>query len=96
MAVTKKDVEYIAVLANLEFNDTEKEGMVDHLNSILGYMDQLNEVNTDNVEPLTTLTDAEIRLREDVVKPSLSNEEALKNAPSKIGPFFRVPKVIEQ
>jgi aspartyl-tRNA(Asn)/glutamyl-tRNA(Gln) amidotransferase subunit C len=96
MAVTKKDVEYIAVLANLEFNDSEKEGMVDHLNSILGYMDQLNEVNTDHVEPLTTLTDAPMRLREDVIKPSLPNEEALKNAPSKIGPFFRVPKVIEQ
>lgn len=96
MAVTKKDVEYIATLANLEFNDSEKEGMVSHLNSILGYMEQLNELNTENVEPLTSITDAENRLRKDDVIPSLSNEDALKNAPSKIGPFFRVPKVIEQ
>jgi len=96
MSVTKKDVEYISVLANLEFNDSEKEGMVSHLNSILGYMDQLNELNTDNVEPLIAVTDAENRLRKDEIIPSLSNEDALKNAPSKIGPFFRVPKVIEQ
>lgn len=96
MSVTKKDVEYIAVLANLEFNDSEKEGMVSHLNSILGYMDQLNELNTDHVEPLIAVTDAENRLRKDEIIPSLSNEDALKNAPSKIGPFFRVPKVIEQ
>lgn len=96
MSVTKKDVEYIAILANLEFNDSEKEGMVSHLNSILGYMDQLNELNTDNVEPLIAVTDAENRLRKDEIIPSLPNEDALKNAPSKIGPFFRVPKVIEQ
>lgn len=92
MSVNKKDVEYIAVLANLEFNESEKEGMVNHLNAVLDYMQQLNEINTDAVEPLTTLTDAPSLLREDVVRPSLSNEDALKNAPSKMGPFSEFQK----
>lgn len=96
MAITKKDVEYIAALANLEFSDPEKTEMVTDMNNILSYMEKLNELNTDQVEPLTAVTDAENVLRADVPHQMLSNEDALSNAPSKIGPFFRVPKVIDQ
>lgn len=96
MAITQKDVEYIAALANLEFTDPEKMEMVTDMNNILTYMEKLNELNTDKIEPLTAVTDAENVLREDQPHQMLTNEEALSNAPSKIGPFFRVPKVIDQ
>lgn len=96
MAVTQKDVEYIAALANLQFSEPEKAEMVTDMNNILTYMEKLNELNTDSVEPLTAVTDAENVLREDQPHHMLTNEEALLNAPSKIGPFFRVPKVIDQ
>ncbi|MBN8706448.1 MAG: Asp-tRNA(Asn)/Glu-tRNA(Gln) amidotransferase subunit GatC [Bacteroidetes bacterium] len=96
MVITQKDVEYIAALANLQFSDSEKTEMVTDMNNILTYMEKLNELNTDQVEPLTAVTDAENVLRADQPHQMLTNEEALSNAPSKIGPFFRVPKVIDQ
>jgi len=96
MAVTPKDVDYIAALAHLKFGEEEKAAMVTDMNNILTYMEKLNELNTDQVEPLTAITDAENVLRPDEPKPMLQNEDALSNAPSKIGPFFRVPKVIDQ
>ena len=94
MSVTLKDVDHIAKLARLEFNDEEKEKLTHQLNSILVYMEQLNKLDTDKVEPLSHVIDLDNVLREDVVKPGLSVEEALKNAPSKTESFFKVPKVI--
>lgn len=94
MSVTKKDVAYIAELARLKFTEPEQERMTDELNMILHYVDKLNEVDTEGVEPLNTIHDQINVLREDVRQPSLSNEEALKNAPDKQDRFFKVPKVI--
>ena len=94
MSVTLKDVDHIAKLARLEFSDEEKEKLTHQLNSILVYMEQLNKLDTDKVEPLSHVIDLDNVLREDVVKPGLSVEEALKNAPSKTESFFKVPKVI--
>jgi len=107
MKVTEKDVSYVADLANLELTDDERGRMSKDLNSILGYIDMLNELDTSNVEPLSQIsaTGAEAKtgssqfayaLREDVVQPCLSREDALRNAPETDGVLFKVPKVIEK
>jgi len=94
MAVTKKDVEYIAELAKLTFKDEELEKFTEHLNQILTYVEKLNELDTTNVEPLSHPVEGSNAFREDVVKPSLDREEALRNAPDRSELFFKVPKVI--
>ncbi len=94
MSVTIKEVEHIAKLAKLEFSETEKEKFTHQFNDILKYMEQLNSVDTTNVEPLSQVTELNNVFREDVVKPSISTEEALKNASDKTDEHFKVPKVI--
>ncbi len=94
MAVTLKDVEHVASLAKLSFSDEEKEKLMQQLNEILEYMEQLNVLDTTNVEPLSHVIDLSNVLREDKLKPSLSREEALSNAPARTEKFFKVPKVI--
>lgn len=94
MAVSKSDVEYIATLARLSFTDTEKEAMTHDLNEILNYVEKLGELNTEHVEPLSNMGDGTNVLREDAPKPSISNQDALKNAPDSQDRFFKVPKVI--
>lgn len=94
MAVTVAEVEHIAKLAKLEFSEAEKEKFTHQLNSILAYVEQLNRLDTTDVEPLSHVIDLRNVLREDVVQPGLTTEEALMNAPSKTEEFFRVPKVI--
>jgi aspartyl-tRNA(Asn)/glutamyl-tRNA(Gln) amidotransferase subunit C len=112
MKVTEKDVAYVADLANLELSEEERAGMVRDLNSILDYMDKLNELDTSNVPPMAQVSDrygvdeskqGSARFlyasREDVVeglRKSLTQEVALENAPDSDGKFFRVPKVIER
>lgn len=96
MSVTKNDGEYIANLAKLKFNDDELENFTHQLNEILSYMDKLNELNTDNVEPLSHPIENQNVFREDEVKSSIDREDALKNAPEKTDEFFIVPKVINQ
>lgn len=112
MKVTEKDVTYVADLANLELSADERAGMVRDLNSILGYIDRLNELDTSNVEPMAQLANRyagddskqgserfAYADREDVVeglRKSLTQESALANAPDADGVFFRVPKVIER
>ncbi len=94
MSVTIKDVEYIATLAKLRFNEREKEKMTSELNTILHYVEQLNECDTTHVEPLANMNDRTNVLRKDEVIPSIPNEDALKNAPDSQERFFKVPKVI--
>jgi len=101
MKVTEKDVAYVAELANLELTAEERVRMEHDLNSILGYIDRLNELNTDSVPPMTQLADRynADASREDVrygLRPSLPHETALRNAPETDGTFFEVPKVIEK
>lgn len=97
MKITDQDVTYVADLANLELTAQERERMVRDLNSILGYIDRLNELDTTDVPPMahTELgkTDA---LREDELRPCLPQDAALANAPDTDGMFFKVPKVIEK
>jgi aspartyl-tRNA(Asn)/glutamyl-tRNA(Gln) amidotransferase subunit C len=96
MSVTKKDVEKIANLARLYITEEEKEKYTDQLNVILEYMEQLNTVDTRDVEPLSHPLELINVVRKDEIKPSLSVSEALKNAPEKSGNYFKVPKVIHK
>ena len=95
MSVTKKDVEHIAKLARLEFNDEEINDYTQQLNKILEYVDKLNELDTENVEPLSHPVEGSNVFRDDELKPSVSRDDALANAPDKTDEFFKVPKVIK-
>jgi aspartyl-tRNA(Asn)/glutamyl-tRNA(Gln) amidotransferase subunit C len=97
MKVTNEVVGYVADLANLELTTEERERMVRDLNSILDYIDRLNELDTANIPPMahTILQTADVT-REDVLRPCLEREAALQNAPQSDGSFFKVPKVIEK
>jgi aspartyl-tRNA(Asn)/glutamyl-tRNA(Gln) amidotransferase subunit C len=94
MAVTINDVEHIAELARLKFTEKELESFTSQLNEILTYMDKLNELDTESIEPLSHPVEGSNVFREDKVKPGVDRDEALKNAPDKDDVFFRVPKVI--
>jgi aspartyl-tRNA(Asn)/glutamyl-tRNA(Gln) amidotransferase subunit C len=103
--VTDKDVSYVADLAHLELTEDERTRMLKDLNSILGYIDSLNELDTTSVEPMAQVasrldgSEAEgfaYAMRADEPRPSLPHKEALRNAPASDGVFFKVPKVIER
>ncbi len=94
MSVTIENVAYIAELARLRFTPEEQEKMTRELNMILHYVEKLNEIDTEGVEPLSTIHDQANVLREDVEMPSISNDAALRNAPDRQDRFFKVPKVI--
>ena len=91
-----KTVDEIAHLARLEFNDESKGEILNDMNRMLAFVDKLNELNTDDVEPLIYMTEERSVLREDEVKVTLTQQEALKNAPKKDSDYFKVPKVIDQ
>lgn len=94
MAVTIRDVEHVAMLARLSFSEEEKQKLARELNEILAYMEQLNSLDTANVEPLSQVIELNNVFRDDVTKPGLARDEALRNAPAKTEQFFKVPKVI--
>ena len=95
MSVTSQQVRHIAKLARIGMSDAEIEALVPELNNILGWVEQLGEVNTDGVEPLTAVIDLKLRLRDDVVTEGDIRDEVLANAPEAQHGFFAVPKVIE-
>jgi aspartyl-tRNA(Asn)/glutamyl-tRNA(Gln) amidotransferase subunit C len=94
MSIDKETIKKIAHLARLEFNEKEADQMSDSFNKILAWMDKLNEVNTDKVEPLIHMSEEVNVLREDEVNNSLKHEDALLNAPKKDSDYFRVPKFL--
>lgn len=99
MNLTDKQVRDVADLANLELSPDELRRISHDLGQILTYMDELNELNTANVEPMAQVlydADETATLREDIPYVCLSNDEALANAPQKSGGYFKVPKVIER
>jgi aspartyl-tRNA(Asn)/glutamyl-tRNA(Gln) amidotransferase subunit C len=95
MKIDKETLDKIAHLARLEFDDKDTEKMLKDMNGIIAFVEKLNEVNTDGVEPLTTMSHEINAVREDAIEPHLSHERALKNAPKKDADYFRVPKVLE-
>jgi len=92
--ITKKEVAYVAKLAKLEFNEGEKEEFTSQLNSILDYFKKLNELDTERVEPTAYVISMPNLLNEDVVKPSLSQDEVLSNAKYIKKGYFKVPKIM--
>jgi len=95
MSVNTEQVRHIAKLARIAMSDAEVEAMVPELNNILGWVEQLGEVDTDGVEPLTAVIDQELRLRDDAVTNGNIRDAVLANAPAAEHGFFAVPKVIE-
>lgn len=96
MKITEDIVDHIAHLARLEFEGEKKEAITEDLERIVTFMDVLQEVDTDGVEPLIYMTNEINHLREDVVKDSVTHEEALRNAPKKDSDYFRIPKVLSK
>jgi|SRR5947209_1025926 len=108
MKVTDKDVVYVAELANLELTAEERTHLAKDLNSILGYIDLLNELDTSDVPPMAQISDRygspeesgsgkfDYAQRPDALRPCLPRDAALQNAPDTDGEFFKVPKVIER
>lgn len=95
MKLDKKLLHKIAHLARLEFDENTAEAMIGDMTKILDWVEKLNELDTEGVEPLTTMSHEVNVMRDDIVKPHLSHERALKNAPKKDADYFRVPKVLE-
>jgi aspartyl-tRNA(Asn)/glutamyl-tRNA(Gln) amidotransferase subunit C len=95
MSVTPEQVRHIAKLARIAMGDEELERLVPELNNILGWVEQLAEVDTDGVEPLTAVIDNKLRLRDDEVTDGNRRDDILANAPDAEHGFFAVPKVIE-
>ena len=95
MALTREDVEKVALLARLKFSDEEIEKFKEDLNNILDYIHKLNELETDKIPPTSHVVEMDNVFREDVVGESIPIEDVLLNAPEKKDRFFVVPKVIE-
>jgi aspartyl-tRNA(Asn)/glutamyl-tRNA(Gln) amidotransferase subunit C len=91
----KLDVEHIAHLARLRLSEAEKEKFGVQLSSILAYVEKLNELDTSGVEPTSHVLAIGNVMRDDALRPSLSADEALLNAPDRADNFYRVPKIIE-
>ena len=95
MSVNADQVRHVATLARIAMSDAEVAALVPEFNNILGWVEQLAEVNTDGVEPLTAVIDLKLRLRDDVVNDGDCRDKVLANAPDAQHGFFAVPKVIE-
>ena len=95
MKIDKNTINKIARLSRIKLEDKESDDYIKDLNHILEWVEQLNEVNTDNVEPLTNISSSVLPKRDDISEDINSSEEILENAPEKIEGFFSVPKVVE-
>ncbi len=95
MKIDRALLDKIAHLSRLEFEEKDAEKMMQDMTAIVNWVEKLNEVNTEGVEPLTTMSHEVNVLREDVVGEHLPHDKALQNAPKKDKDYFRVPKVID-
>lgn len=95
MKISKEEAIYVAELSRLEFKEDELERLTEQLGNILEYMEKLNELDTSHIEPTFHVLELSTPLKDDVVRPCLSLDEALENAPQKEDGFFAVPKFIE-
>lgn len=95
MKVDKNTVEKIAHLSRLYFNKKDEVKMLKSLNDIIGWVDKLSEVDTENITPLTHMTEEVNVMREDANPTNLNREDGLKNAPQQNGEYFKVPRVLD-
>ena len=96
MNLDKATVEKLADLARLEFSEKEKEEMLQDMNKIMAFVEKINEMDLDGVEPLIYMVEEGNVMREDEVTDQVTRDEALKNAPSRDTDYFRVPKVLKR
>ncbi len=95
MAEQKIDVAYVAELARLELTDEEKAVFQPQLENIVKYVEKISEVDVEGIEPMMHGKALVNAFREDVVRPSMAREDALANAPARVGDEFLLPKIVE-
>lgn len=95
MSVTKDDVRKVARLSRIAVPDERLESLAGELSSIMGWIEQLNEVDVDGIEPMTSVVDATLPMRDDVVTDGNIQDQVLANAPKSEDGFFVVPKSVE-
>lgn len=96
MKITPEIVDHIAHLARLEFEGESKQAIMEDMERIVNFMEKLQEVDTENVEPLIFMTKEINHLRDDVPQETVSQKEALRNAPKADSDYFRIPKVLNK
>jgi aspartyl-tRNA(Asn)/glutamyl-tRNA(Gln) amidotransferase subunit C len=95
MDINKETLQKIAHLARLNLDEKDMDKMLQDINGMIHFVEKLKEVNTEGVEPLTTMSHEVNVLRDDVIRPHIDREQALRNAPARDDAYFRVPKVLE-
>lgn len=95
MSLSVKDVEHVAKLSRLSFKDEEKKDFTEKLNSVVDYIEKLEEVDVEGVKPTYHALEVKNVFREDVMKPSFKREAIIANAPDAEGGCFKVPKVVK-
>ncbi len=96
MSLDKNTVRKIASLACIELSEADLDRLTPRVAGIVKWVDQLQAVNTDGVEPLANVVDSELHLREDIVTDGNCQDKVLANAPESVGGYFVVPKIVEQ
>ena len=95
MTIDLKTIKHISKLSRISVDDAKANKLAGDLNSIFDFIEKLNELNTDNVEPLTSVAETTLKLRADEVKSENIRDQILKNSPEKNEDFFVVPRVVE-
>ena len=95
MTIDLKTIKHISKLSRISVDDAKANKLAGDLNSIFDFIEKLNELNTDNVEPLTSVAETTLRLRADEVKSKNIRDQILKNSPEENEDFFVVPRVVE-
>ena len=95
MSIDNSTVKKVAKLARIEINEEEETTLIAELNNILGWVDELKQVNTDNVEPMLSVFNESMQMREDKAESNFDNNQILDNSPESNSGFFVVPKVVE-
>ena len=95
MTIDLKTIKHISKLSRISVDDAKANKLTGDLNSIFDFIEKLNELNTDNVEPLTSVAETTLKLRADEVKSENIRDQILKNSPEENEDFFVVPRVVE-
>jgi aspartyl-tRNA(Asn)/glutamyl-tRNA(Gln) amidotransferase subunit C len=95
MTINLKTIKHISKLSRISVDDAKANKLAGDLNSIFDFIEKLNELNTDNVEPLTSVAETTLKLRADEVKSENIRDQILKNSPEENEDFFVVPRVVE-
>ena len=95
MSIDLKTIKHISKLSRISVDKKKAEKLVEDLNSIFNFTEKLNELKTDNIEPLTSVAETTLKLRSDQVKSKNLREQVIKNSPNENEDYFVVPKVIE-